>query len=291
MVSSSFESSRLTPVGSTATDSPLQRAFRTSDGTIIRAGIDTLSFQCEHSADFWRFAEEYAKTRKTKEYSGGAVWRGYQFTDFGFVHDFVRRQGESRCTFEFSVNKPDRPWQLLFDTQLLIPLRIKRLDFAVDYPFDMSDFHFDMKGVTRNEYRAWNGRRTVYFGAKKSVQQYRLYNKPELSVFRIESQRRRTPIEDPLPEGVFRKLKVLSMPAAGDIPWKDYAAFMTAFHEAGVQRHYTSRTARAVDALLDEYGKPLVHSPAEVYATAAPSLREELGRLFFPASLSVGDGR
>lgn len=278
---SSFEDHQITPLRRLPTNSVLRCDFYTDTGATVSACVDTLAVRGRPGEDFDRFLANKNWTHWRRD-DDRSVWRKSDHSTYGTV----RRLTEDLLAYEFPVQKPEIQWQSVFDSGLIIPLSVSRIDLALDYPFDKESLFFDVKGRKRVRYSdAHDLVETLYFGAANSPSRFRIYDKAEQTGqpgpwTRIEHQRRKLKFGDALvPDNQFDPLIVLSHPNVDDLRWTDLAAVSLALSRPGIQRHFSYRTSKRVDALLHEYGHPLDPAPSELMRAAAPILRAELDGL------------
>jgi hypothetical protein len=165
-------------------------------------------------------------------------------------------------------------------------IHITRLDFAIDYPLDLSEWQFLTDSAVKScRFASASGKlETLYLGASSSPVRFRIYNKglesgsPE-TLWRIEVQCRFGPNDNPFQIHPFKALTVSKSGEGFSVTEKALLHYLHTFPEAFGE--LTKDQRPRVKALLkSQHSIFLNPSPAEVFAFRAPQIIDTLAQIF-----------
>jgi hypothetical protein len=261
--------------------------------------IDKLVIDCIPLHGFYEWVETMQDMRYIKDTKAGSRNKAWRVPGYGYFREFTPAGSDERwLRYEFNPQNPTQQGAEGLLGSILAARGVSRVDVALDYAQDLSDFHIDCKrrGKTKFETRtdAHSGRvaETIYLGAGTSASQIRVYDKAKQSkldapLWRIEAEYKpRSPLTV-IPEDLFDPLIVLTWPPRSDLDFATASALNYAHDKPGVHRDYPAKTRKRVEQLQAQYLKPLNPAPAEAFRLARPALQRTVGR--FLSDIAEGD--
>jgi len=164
--------------------------------------------------------------------------------------------------------------------------RITRLDFAVDYRLDLSEWNFITENPVKScRFMSRAGKlETLYLGASDSQLRFRIYNKAEESGlpgiwWRVEAQCRFRPGDNPFHCHPFSVLSVVRPGEGMSIEEKALLHYLQAFPDAiGELSQY--KRSRYRQLLKSENCLTLSPSPAQVFQDQCSGIIQTLAGIF-----------